>query len=274
MSKPIKRVISISDLSAFGKCSQTVAAPILSAMEIEVCPVITAYLSAHTAFENPVITDMSHTLSDCLSHLEDLKVESDCIFTGYIYTLLEFEIVKKYVMKKKAAGTFIFTDPVMADNGELYNPFDENTVKKMRELCLFSDVITPNFTEACFLAGLPIPESINQNQANYLIARLNTLGINGKIVITGVPFADGSKKIINGFNDVAKLIDCEYVDGEYCGTGDVFSSLLCGYLIKGEEIENAIIKSRDFVYKTVLETKRLNGPVKQGILFEKFLNSL
>ncbi len=274
MSKPIKRIISINDLSTFGKCSQTVAVPVLSAMGIEVCPVITAYLSAHTAFENPVITDMTDSLDKCLSHLNSLNVESDCIFTGYIYTLPQFDIIKKYVMEKKSAGNFIFTDPVMADNGELYYPFNENTVKKMRELCLFSDVITPNFTEACLLAGLPVPESINESQADYLIVRLNSLGINCKIIITGVPFYDGTKKIINGFNDKAQIIDCEYVDGEYCGTGDVFSALLCGYLACGMEIYDAILKARDFVYKTVTETKRLNGPVKQGIVFEKYLNEL
>lgn len=274
MSKPIKRIISINDLSVFGKCSQTVSVPVLSAMGIEVCPVITAYLSAHTAFDNPVITDMSESLEACLSHLSKLGVESDCVFTGYVYKPGQFETIKKYVIEKKQAGNLIVTDPVMADNGELYHPFDGNTVKKMRELCLFSDVITPNFTEACFLAGLPVIDSVDQKKSDALIARLNTLGINGRIVITGVPYFDGTKKIINGFNDKAEIIDCDYVDGEYCGTGDVFSALLCGYLVNGETLYDSIIKSRDFVYKAVSETKRLSGSVKQGIVFEKYLNEL
>ena len=274
MSDNLKRIISINDLSVFGKCSQTVAVPVLSAMGFEVCPVLTAYLSAHTAFENPHITDMTDSLSSCLSHLNDLDVKSDAVFTGYIFTSGQFDIIKKYVMQKKIDGNLIITDPVMADNGKLYEPFTMETVKKMRELCLFADIITPNFTEACFLAGLPVIKNVTKEQCDALIARLNTLGINCKIIITGVPYIDGTKKIINGFNDNAEIIDCEYVDCEYCGTGDVFSSVFCGYILRGENIRDAIIKTRDFVYKAVLETKRLNGPEKQGIMFEKYLNSL
>lgn len=270
----IKRIISINDLSVFGKCSQTVAIPVLSAMGFEVCPVITAYLSAHTAFDNPRITDMTDTLSGCFSHLKELEVPAVAVFTGYMYTPEQFASVKKYVISKKKEGCLIITDPVMGDNGELYRPFDMNIVKKMRELCLFSDIITPNFTEACFLAGLPMVESITEVQADMLIAKLNMLGINGKIVVTGVPFSDGTKKIINGFNDKAEIIDCEYIDCEYCGTGDVFSSVLTGYVAGGMDLREAIIKTRDFVYKTVGETKKNNVPEKNGIMFEKFLDEL
>jgi len=274
MGEKIKRIISINDLSVFGKCSQVVAIPVLSAMGFEVCPVLTAYLSAHTAFDNPRITDMTESLSGCFSHLNELGVSSECVFTGYVYNTAQFEPIKKYVMKKKSEGNLIVTDPVMADNGELYYPFNQETVRKMRELCLFADVITPNFTEACFLAGLPMIESINEAQADMLIAKLNMYGINGKIVITGVPFADGTKKIINGYNDKAEIIDCDYVECEYCGTGDVFASVLCGYLANKVELHDAIIKTRDFVYKVVCETKKQNVPEKQGIVFEQFLAEL
>lgn len=274
MAEKIKRIISINDLSVFGKCSQTVAIPILSKMGFEVCPVITAYLSAHTAFENPVITDMSGSLTPCLSHLNELGVESECVFTGYIYNTEQFSPIQKYVIKKKIEGNLIVTDPVMADNGKLYSPFTNETVKKMRELCLFADIITPNFTEACLLAGLPVPGTVNASQLDTLIARLNMHGINGRIVITGVPFSDGTKKIVSGFNDKAEIIDCEYVDAEYCGTGDVFSSVLCGEAAKGTALYDCIIKARDFVYKTVKETKKAGGPSKQGVYFERFLDEL
>jgi len=273
MKKVLKRIISINDISVFGKCSHTAALPILSAEGIEVCPVITAYLSAHTAFENPVITDMTPSLAPTLSHLDSLGVESDCVFTGYIYTNEQFDTVKKFVAERKAKGNIIITDPVMADDGKLYYPFDNTTVKNMRELCLFADYITPNFTEACLLAGFPVIESVTKRQADSLIARLNTLGINSKIIITGVPFEDGSKVIIEGFNDRAEIHPCEYVEGSFCGTGDVFSAVFTAEILKGTPLSDAIDIARDFVAKAVAETKKAETDFRQGLLFEKFIGS-
>lgn len=271
MKKALKRIIAINDLSVFGKCSHTVTLPLLSAAGIEVCPVITAYLSAHTAFENPIITDMTPSLSPTLSHLDELGVESDCVFTGYIYTAEQFETVKKFVSKRKYEGNIIITDPVMADDGKLYYPFDNTTVKNMRELCLFADYITPNFTEACLLANLPVPESINQKQADMLIARLNMLGINGKIIITGVPFEDGRKVIIEGFNDKATIHSCEYVEGSFCGTGDVYSAIFTAEIIKGTPLTEAVDIAGDFVSAAVAATKTAETDFRQGLLFEKFI---
>ena len=272
MNKPIKRIISISDLSVFGKCSQTVAMPILGSMGIEVCPVLTAYLSAHTAFENPVITDMTDSLKGCLEHLEALEVASDCVYTGYIYTAAQFPIIENFIGNAKTNGSVIITDPVMADNGKLYFPFDEKTVKEMRKLCLFADYITPNFTEACFLAGYSVLDKVDLNLCEKLILRLNSLGINGKIIITGVPFADGEKKIIAGFNGSAEAIDCEYIEGDYCGTGDVFSSVFAGNIVNGKDYVTAAKAARDFVFEAVKETKSKNSPSRQGVLFEKIIS--
>ena len=274
MKKAIKRVISINDLSVFGKCSHTVTTPLLSAAGIEVCPAVTAYLSAHTAFENPVITDMTDTLAPTLSHLDELGVESDCVFTGYIYTPEQFDAIKSFVAKRKSQGNIIITDPVMADDGKLYHPFDQTTVKKMRELCLFADYITPNFTEACLLAGYPVLDSITPGQADALIARLNTLGINCKIIITGVPMKTGVTAIIEGYNDKAVLHRYHHTEGNFCGTGDVFSAVLTAYILKGRPLSDAIDFARDFVSEAVIETKNAGIDPRQGLLFEKFMGRI
>lgn len=44
----MKRIVSIQDISCLGKCSLTVALPIISAMGVETCVVPTAVLSTHT----------------------------------------------------------------------------------------------------------------------------------------------------------------------------------------------------------------------------------
>ena len=159
MKKLIKRIAAVNDISTFGKCSLTVAIPALSSMGYEVCPIVTSYLSAHTGFENPVFVDMTEHSQAVISHLKELDVEFDSVYTGYIPTLNQMETVKKFVIENKVKKSLIMIDPVLGDDGKLYSYFDNSHIKKMRELCLFSDVITPNYTEACFLANYEYKES-------------------------------------------------------------------------------------------------------------------
>ena len=54
------RVAAIHDMSGFGRCSLTVAIPILSAMGLQCCPLPTAFLSTHTGgFEGFTFLDMT-----------------------------------------------------------------------------------------------------------------------------------------------------------------------------------------------------------------------
>ena len=65
----MKRIVSIQDISCFGKCSLTVALPIISAMGIEACPVPTAVLSTHTGgFTGYTYRDLTNDIPSIADH--------------------------------------------------------------------------------------------------------------------------------------------------------------------------------------------------------------
>lgn len=271
MKKILKRIAAINDLSTFGKCSLTVVIPTLSSMGYEVCPIVTSYLSAHTGFENPANFDLTYTTKDIINHLDKLQVEFDAVFTGYIPTTEQMEIVKQFVIENKIKEKFILIDPVLGDDGKLYTFFDNETVKKMRELCLYADVVTPNFTEACFLAGLPYKDDINEENARTLIDRINSKGIANKIIITSVPMNGKNAMIVSEYGEL-EIVDCEYVKGEYCGAGDAFSSIVLGEMLKGRNVKEAAVSAHEILSEIIKETYNLGGTWEQGLVFEKFFD--
>ena len=80
-----KRIVTIQDLSCFGKCSLTVAHPIMSAMGLEVCPVPTAILSTHTAgFKDWTFRDLAADLPAIAAHWKSQGLTFDGFSTGYL----------------------------------------------------------------------------------------------------------------------------------------------------------------------------------------------
>ncbi len=266
-------VLAVNDLSSVGKCSLGVVIPILSAMQVEVCPVVTTVLSAHTGFENPYIIDLTPHLDEMFAHIFSESDEYLYAYSGYLGSNLQMEIVKKQFSRLKEKGTKLLIDPVLGDNGVLYSAFDETSIQKMAELCMEADLITPNYTEACMLAGVPYGDT-TIDEASALARKLSaSLGVPA-VVITGVPLKENKKSIIILHNGESTQIPCDYVKGEYCGTGDAFASVVCGALAKGESLEQAVRKAHLFVRNAIAETYRLGGVWQDGIMIEKFLDLL
>ena len=274
MKKLMPRVAAINDISSVGKCSLMIAVPILSSMKIEVVPLVTAVLSAHTGFKNPVIADLGSYLPKMIEHIESLGVTFDCIFSGYLSSASQMETVKEFMLKEKKNGTLCLVDPVLGDEGELYSGFDKNSVDKMKELALVSDILTPNFTEACFLADMEYTTA-NENTLESLVKLLyDKLHLN-KIVITGVPLENDKKCIAVAENrEDIKLIYCDYVEGFFCGTGDAFASVVCGETVKGKSLYDASKTAHEFVKYAICDTYKMGGTWEQGIALEKFLDKL
>ena len=269
MKKLLKRVAAINDLSTFGKCSLTVVIPTLSAMGYEVCPIVTSYLSYHTGFENPANFNLEFTTKDILSRLDDLGVEFDAVFTGYIPTVSQMETVKQFMIKNKIKEKFVLVDPVLGDDGKLYTFFDDSSVKKMRELCLYADLVTPNFTEACFLAKLPYKETVTRENIRALVDRLNGHGMANKIIITSVPLEDKMCMVVSEYGEL-EIIECEYIKGDYCGAGDVFSSVVLGEMLNGKNVKEAAVNAHNVLTEIIKETYNLGGSWEQGLVYEKF----
>lgn len=273
--RKIKRVLSIQDISCLGKCSQTIALPVLSALGSEAVILPTALLSTHTMFKNFTFKDLSDQIEPIINHWKSEGVKFDAVYTGYIGSEAQIEQVKNIFKEFKDKDTLIFIDPVMADNGKLYPAFDMNYVKKNAELCACADIIVPNITEACFMTGVEYKEKYDENYIKLLLDKLNKLG--AKInLLTGVSLEDGKTGVI-GYDNIKGeyyLYQNKRINAVYHGTGDLFSSVCVGEIMKGLDWRDAARIAADYTAHTIEVT--LESPDKPwyGVNFEETLPEL
>ena len=273
--RKIKRVLSIQDISCLGKCSQTIALPVLSALGSEAVMLPTALLSTHTMFKNFTFKDLSDQIEPIINHWKSEGVKFDAVYTGYIGSEAQIEQVKNIFKEFKDKDTLIFIDPVMADNGKLYPAFDMNYVKKNAELCACADIIVPNITEACFMTGVEYKEKYDEDYIKLLLDKLNKLG--AKInLLTGVSLEDGKTGVM-GYDNIKGeyyLYQNKRINAVYHGTGDLFSSVCVGEILKGLDWRDAARIAADYTAHTIEVT--LESPEKPwyGVNFEETLPEL
>ena len=168
------RVLVINDLSCVGKCSLSVALPIISACGVTCDVLPTAILSTHTGgFDGYTFRDLTDDLPNILQHWKTLGIKFDYIYSGYLGSTHQIQTVSLLKREFLADGGKLIVDPVMGDDGKLYAGFDEPFVEKMRELCREADYVLPNTTEACLLTGLPYP--IQKENVKEVLEKLSEL---------------------------------------------------------------------------------------------------
>ena len=151
----LKRIAAINDISGLGKCSLTVALPVISATGVECSVIPTALLSTHTGvFSGWTLEDLSDQILPIANHWHEINAHFDGIFTGYLANPAQGDLIRKTIELLRTADTKVIVDPAMADNGRYYSNLDERMTRCFRNLFQDADIVTPNFTEACFLAGM------------------------------------------------------------------------------------------------------------------------
>ncbi len=263
----MKRVAAINDLSGFGRCSLTVSLPIISSFGVQCVPMPTAILSNHTAYDSYFFEDYTDNMEKYYGEWEKLGLEFDCIYTGFLGSGKQIDIVFDFI-KKFGKKSVILVDPVMGDNGKIYTTYTEEMCEKMKHLAAVADIVTPNITEACILAGAEYGEELTEKEIEEIAGEIYRLGAK-KVVITGIH----NKNLIGNYIYDGKgcMINGESLPCRYFGTGDLFSSMLCGYTVLGEDIETAVRKSADFVHDALKLTYKNGGDAKDGIEFERLL---
>jgi len=266
-----KRIFTINDISCFGKCSLTAAIPILSAAGIETCVLPTAVLSAHTGFSGYTFLDLTETLLPAAKHWKEMELAFDGIYTGYLGSEKQVSYVEQIVDMFPAK--WVLVDPVMGDNGRLYDGFSPSFVSKMRKLLKKADVIVPNMTEAAFLADVPYEDGIHTTSYIARIAeRLQAL-CPGKIILTGV-HVDEDTIGTAVVEDAVNVIQTKKEEAAYSGTGDVFASAFFAACINGVKIYQAATLASLFVERCIKETKRTSGERHYGLNFEPCIKDL
>ena len=271
----MKRVLTIQDISCLGKCSVTVALPILSAMGIETVILPTAVLSTHTMFKNFTVKDLTDQLIPITDHWKAEGVTFDAIYTGYLGSAEEISIAKRIFDEFKGPDTKVIIDPVMADNGKMYPAFDEAYASLNAGLCGSADIIVPNITEACFMTGREYKEEYDEAYVLDLLDGLKKLGAK-VVVLTGVSLAPG-KTGVYGLDTVSGetfIYQNDRVDATFHGTGDIFASVAVGAITRGMELSEAFELAADYTADTIRVT--LDNPAKPwyGVDFEATIPEL
>jgi len=271
----MKSILTIQDISCFGKCSLTIALPIISAMGVETVILPTAVLSTHTMFKNFTVKDLTDQLIPITDHWKSEGIRFDAIYTGYLGSAEEIEIAKRIFDEFGGDDTMIFIDPVMADNGKLYPAFDMEYAKLNAGLCGKADIIVPNLTEACFMTDTEYREDYDRAYIDELLEKLAALGAK-KVILTGIAFSEG-KTGVYGFDTVTgeKIVyENNRIDAAYHGTGDLFSSVSVGALVQGVSLTDAFKLAADYTARTIEETVKNPDKPWYGVDFETTIPEL
>lgn len=268
-----KKIAVINDISGFGRCSIAVSMPIISAMKMQSCLLPTSIFSAHTGFPGFVFTDYTKQMEPHMNHWKELELSFDGIMTGFLGSKQQIEIVGRFIREFKKKDTLVVVDPIMGDYGKLYPTYTEEICDKMKHLVELADIVTPNLTEACRLVDRPYIEGWPKKEELYDICK-KIAAIGPKyIVITGIAHENS---IINYVYEDGKdsLIENPKIGDYRSGTGDVFSAIITGEMVKkypAGDLEQSVKKAADFIVKCMEYTNELEMPLNCGLCFEEYL---
>lgn len=266
----MERILTIQDISCVGKCSITVALPIISSLGVETVILPTAVLSTHTMFNNFTFRDLTDEIEPITKHWLEEKIDFHSIYTGYLGSIEQIDIIAKLFDQFKTEDNLLIVDPVMGDNGKLYPAFDEAFAAKMATLCSKADIIVPNITEASFMTGMEYRETYDEAYIKDMLMKLAELG--AKIsILTGVSF-DGETIGAIGYdskNNEYFHYKNKKINASYHGTGDIFSSTLVGAIANGLTWKKALPIAADYTAKCIQLTLDDETGRWYGVNFEE-----
>jgi pyridoxine kinase len=271
----LKRVAAIHDISGVGKCSLTVALPIISAAGVECAVMPTAVLSPHTGgFEGFPFRDLTEDMRPIAEHWQKEEIGFDAFYSGYLGSLAQIDIVRDIFEMFRTPQTLVMVDPVMADEGKLYSLFTMEHVKGMAKLCGHADLIVPNRTEAAFMLDREYKDGpMSESDVSELLKALAGLGAK-QVVLTGVHFGEddlGAATYDARTGQIDYIMD-KRIEGMYHGSGDVFGSLLLGALLRDKNLPEATRVAVDFTCAALRLTAADGTGPRMGLRFESVLS--
>ncbi len=268
-----RKVAVVNDFSSFGRCSIAVALPILSAMKVQCCAVPTAIFTNHTGFEQFSWRDCTDRLDDYIRDWCATGLRFDAIATGFLGSARQIAFVRRFVEAFRTQDTLVVVDPVMGDYGRLYPTYDRSLAEGMRELMSVADVLTPNLTEACVLAGRQYNPSPTQVELAEL-GNVLTSGRAKRVVVSGVWSGSEIANYVFERGCDPVCVATPKLGPDRSGTGDVFSSVITGDLVRGKPFAESVRHAAEYVLHTVRRTMEMGLPVTDGLAIEETLGEL
>lgn len=273
----IRRIAAVHDLSGVGRVSLMTVVPVLSTMGFEVCPLPTAILSNHTQYPSFSFLDLTEELPKIIREWRKLNLEFEAIYTGYLGSPRQIRIIADFIDEFRRDDTLVVVDPVLGDNGRLYNKITEEMVTAMRVLAKRADVLTPNLTEVFALLGRPYQLECSDEALKADIEALSDIGPD-TVIITGVPVKDEPKltAVIARSRADGRTwkVTCPYLPAHYPGTGDTFTSVITGSLLQGDSLPIALDRAVQFILQGIRATFGYPHDNREGIMLERVLPNL
>ena len=269
-----KQILLINDMAGYGKVATAAMLPILSYFGHPTYNLPTALVSNTLDYGKFNILDTTDYIKGVFPVWRELGFRFDAIATGFIASEYQASIVSQYCQEEAAKGTTIFVDPIMGDEGKLYNGVTPATIKSMREMLSVAHLCYPNYTEACYLTGREFdPEGVNVDVAMNLIDHLRKIG-SKSVLITSIK-VDGDPSVVGYNHNTDEYFQLQYTEipVHFPGTGDIFSAILIGHLLDGEPLKDSTRKAMDGVYK-LIDANKNNEDKNRGIPLENYLNIL
>ena len=273
------KVLLINDLAGYGKVALSAMIPVLSHMQHEVCSLPTALVSNTLDYGKFEILETTDYMKNTLQVWEQLGFQFDAVSTGFILSKPQTGLVLDFCRAQKQKGTLIFTDPIMGDEGKLYNGVGEETVTLMRQLIGAADYIVPNYTEAAYLAGVPYcREGCTRQELYDMAAALHGMGAGSVLITSARMLVDGGNPIqcVAGYDAAADryfILPYEELPVRFPGTGDIFSAVFMGHILKGENLRTAARAAMDTVSRMLAKNAE-NQDKYKGIPIELCLEEI
>lgn len=275
-----KKLAVINDLSGYGRCSLTVALPVVSAMGVQCCPVPTSILSNHTGYPAYFFDDYTGKLPLYINKWKELEFSFDGILTGFLGSAAQIAIVEDFIChftaknNKNPYRCKVIIDPIMGDHGKRYSTLTTELCDRMKSLASHADILTPNLTEACILTDTPYHPHFSKKELTLLFDRLHAI-CPGCIVLTGMDAGTYLANIV--FDPVSGetvTLRKKRIASERCGTGDLFSAIVAAGILQDIPLLTAVQKAADFICLCLKETAEYNISAFDGVVFEPFLKYL
>ncbi|MCD7872623.1 MAG: pyridoxamine kinase [Clostridiales bacterium] len=278
----MKKIAVINDISGFGRCSLTAAIPIISALGVQCCPLVTAVLSNQTGYNSYYCKDLTDDMPKIIDEWKKLNADFSAVLTGFISSARQGKIISSFCNANKSENAIIVADPVMGDDGEIYKSFSGNMIKEIANIALNADIITPNLTELCILSGEDYNKTINLPYQK-MIEKINDICISlasrkeKSIVVSGIKIND---KIINFVFEKGDfdIIETKAIGKSFSGTGDIMAAFITARIINNIPLKQAVFESANFILKAIeatCESDNISSYNRNdGIYFEKILPDL
>lgn len=266
-----KKIAMINDMAGYGRCALTAAIPVVSALKVQCCPVVTSVLSNHAGYPSCFFDDYTERMEPYIEEWKKLGFQFDGIMSGFLGSPQQVEIITDFIRYFKGDHTKLLVDPVLGDHGVLYRICSEELCDGMRELIQYADVITPNLTEGCILTDTPFEETgWSKRKLADMTYKLLLMGA-GAVVLTGIVKGSQVMNVIHERGKEPVFQTARYVKSSYHGTGDVFSAVIAASIVKGISLEEAVRIAAYFTRKCVERSEELGISEQEGICLEECL---